>query len=194
MKKTILVLIILLTGLSVLFAVLSPVDHRGFQITAQKGEVHEVSITPIVASSLEAKIGIPFDLTDTSVSYSSANDAVTGKRRIATWSMYSNKSKPKVEIDADPLAHSDGTTINYQLSFYYQFSYGESYIDGDLIVTSGEHYDSSLDDSCLWNDYDVPVAFAGRPVRLMLDDVDVKSDEYPSGSYRANITIRINGQ
>ena len=46
MRRMILFTILALSAVSGLYAVLDGVDSRGFQITAQKGELQEVSITP----------------------------------------------------------------------------------------------------------------------------------------------------
>ena len=176
-----------------LFAELKQVDYRGMQLTAQKGAVREVSISPIISTSLDSEVGMPFDLESDSVEYSNADGAVTGKRQIATWSLYSNSPKPYIEITAEPLTHTDGTEIPYSLSFYYQFSIGENQMEqGNLIVESGK---TTTSESASWNKHEEAVVnFTNRPVRLMLDNVDVSSDAYPAGSYRADVIVEIYGE
>lgn len=197
MRRLMILPIVLMASLGSLSAALSHVDFRGFQITAQRGGIQEVSITPIEATSLDDTEGIPFDLEDESVEYSAATNAVVGKRHIANWSMYSNFAYPKVTIDAPHLKHEGtGKEVSYQMAFYYQFSIGDGKMaDGNIIVDSGDDlYDSSLDLGCKWNDYNVPVNFTDRPVRLMLGDENVKDDsEYPSGRYSAVVTVTISG-
>lgn len=193
MRRMILFTILALSAVSGLYAALDGVDSRGFQITAQKGELQEVSITPIIAASHDSPEGIPFYLTDESVSYSAASGAVAGKRRIATWSLYCNFTHPSITIEAPHLMHSDGTEVPYQLAFYYQFPYEGSMVDGNLLVESGSVYESKNDLSCRWNDLDVPVNFSGKNVRFMIGDVDIRSGEYPYGDYRAVVRVTING-
>ena len=197
MRRLMILPIILMASLGSLSAALSHVDFRGFQITAQRGGIQEVSITPIEAISLDDDVGIPFDLEDESVAYSAASNAVVGKRRIANWSMYSNFAHPKVTIDAPHLRHEGtGVEVPYQMTFYYQFSIGDGkMVDGNIIVHSGSTiYDSSQDEDCLWRYYEVPVNFTDRPVRLMLNVEDVSDDsEYPSGRYSAVVTVTISG-
>lgn len=193
MRRMILFTILALSAVSGLYAVLDGVDSRGFQITAQKGELQEVSITPILAASHDSPEGIPFYLTDESVSYSAASGAVAGKRRIATWSLYCNFPHPSITIEAPHLMHSDGTEVPYQLAFYYQFEADSGYVDGSLIVESGTVYESTQDPACRWNDYDVPVNFSNRNVRFMIGDVDIRSGVYPYGDYRAVVRVTING-
>lgn len=197
MRRLMAISIVLLASFGLSSVTLSPVDYRGFQITAQRGGIQEVSITPIEATSLEDDNGIPFDLEAENVEYSSVTNAVIGKRHIANWSLYSNFSYPKVTIDAPHLRHEGtGAEVPYQMAFYYQFSIGDGKMaDGSIIVDSGDDlYDSSLDLGCKWNDYNVPVNFTDRPVRLMLGDVNVKDDsEYPPGRYSAVVTVTISG-
>ena len=190
-KKISVIFLALLFSALMLNASVSGVAKRGMPITAYKGEVQDVSVTAINALSHEDAEGIPFYLTDESVSYSTSPSAVTGKRQIATWSFYSNFPNPRITIDAPHLTHADGTQVPYQLAFYYQFKDGNSYLDGNLIVNSGELYDSAQDSTCLWNTSSSSVMFTNRPVRFMLGDVDIADEEYPYGDYRAVVTITI---
>lgn len=193
MRRMSLLIMFMILSVSMLSARLEEVDNRGFQVTAQKGKLQEVSITPINAASHEAVEGIPFYLTNENVSYSAAPDAVAGKRRIATWSLYCNFPHPSLTIEAPHLRHADGTEVPYQLAFYYQFEAGGGYVDGNLIVESGTVYESTEDPACRWNDYDVPVNFSNRNVRFMLGDVDIMDSTYPYGDYRATVRVTING-
>ena len=189
--KYLLFILIILSALNV-FATVKGVAKRGMPITAQKGVVQDVSITPITSLNETAFEGIPFYLTDDNVKYSDAKNAVVGKRQIATWSLYSNSPKPHVIINAPHLTHADGREIPYQLAFYYQFKNGASYVGGNLIVHSGTRYDSSQDPDCLWNQYDyLSVAFTNRPVRFMLGVENIENSEYPYGDYKATVTITI---
>ena len=192
MKRIVVSFVVFLMSAS-LFAELTQVDYRGMQLTAQKGAVREVSISPIISTSLDSEVGMPFDLESDSVKYSSATGAVSGKRQIATWSLYSNSPKPYIEITAEPLTHTDGTEIPYFLSFYYQFSVGNNQMEqGNLIVESGT---TTTSKSASWNNHDKAVVnFTNRPVRLMLGNVDVSSDAYPAGSYRADVIVEIYGE
>ena len=179
---------------AMVYASVTPVGNRGMAISAQKGEVQDVSITPIAAASHDDVDGIPFYLTADNVAYDPTLNAVTGKRQIATWSFYSNFAAPRITIEAPHLMHSDGTQVPYELAFYYQFKDGAGYVDGNLIVHSGQLYDSALDSDCLWNTSGSSVAFTNRPVRFMLaDGVDITSDQYPYGDYRAVVKVTIEG-
>lgn len=193
MKKVLkyLLFILMISSALNVFATVKGAAKRGMPITAQKGVVQDVSITPITSLNENAFEGIPFYLTDDNVKYSDAKNAVVGKRQIATWSLYSNSPKPHVIIDAPHLTHADGSKIPYQLAFYYQFKNGASYVGGNLIVHSGTPYDSSQDPDCLWNQYDLSVAFTNRPVRFMLGVEDIENSEYPYGDYKATVTITI---
>ena len=194
MRRLMMCSILLLAAFGDLFAAVTPAGSRGFLLSAQKGGVQEVSITPIEATSLDDDAGIPFDLEDEGVAYDAASGAVTGKRQIATWSFHSNFASPRITIDAPHLRHDDGTEVHYQLAFYYQFKAGEGYLVVNIIVHSGTPYNSSDDTSCLWNTEGYTVAFSDRPVRIMLaEDVKASDKEYPSGSYRATVTVTIEG-
>lgn len=193
MRKTVLAIMMFILP-ALVFAALTPVGNRGMAISAQKGEVQDVSITPIASASHEDVDGIPFYLTADNVAYDAAPDAVTGKRQIAVWSFYSNFANPRITIEAPHLMHSDGTQVPYELAFYYQFKGDSGYVDGNLIVHSGTRYDSATDETCLWNTSGSSVAFTNRPVRFMLaEGVDITSDQYPYGDYRAVVKVTIEG-
>ena len=194
MKRTIISLVAVLLTAQSLFATLGSVDWRGIQLTAQKGEVQEVSLNPIAAASLDSSTGMPFDIESDNVAFSAVPGAVTGKRMIATWSMYCNFPDPVVETEAGHLRHTDGTEVPYSLAFYYQFPMNDQMLDGNLIVQSGVAYNSKDDLTCKWNGLGVGVSFTERPVRLMLSDVNVSGDEYPAGSYRADVTVRVSAK
>lgn len=194
MRRLMICSILLLAVFGDLFAAVTPAGSRGFLLSAQKGEVQEVSISPIEAVTLDDDAGLPFNLEDEGVAYDATPGAVTGKRQIATWSFHSNFASPRITIDAPHLRHDDGTVVPYQLAFYYQFKAGEGYLDGDLIVHSGTTYKSADDTSCLWNKEGCTVAFSDRPVRIMLaEGVNASDEGYPSGSYRATVTVTIEG-
>lgn len=188
-RKLLNVFLMLLSIMTGLAAEIVEVDGRGFRITAQKGTIQEIMIMPIASASHEDDMGMPFYLTDDSVSYDAASGAVAGKRRIARWSLYCNFPHPQLIIEAPHLMHADGTEVPYQLAFYYQFPYEDSMVDGNLIVESGVPYDSAMDPSCRWNELGVPVNFTERYIRFMLGDVDIGSDAFPYGDYRASVTV-----
>lgn len=196
MKKMLLILFVSMLPLSILPALTKGEAMRGMAIAALKGEVQDVSVSPIVASSYNAEEGMPFYLTDSSVSYSSSPNAVIEKREIATWSFYSNFASPKISIYAPPLKHATGAEVPYQLAFYYQFQDSNSstgYTDGNLIVESGTTFYSDSDPDSNWNKSS-SIAFTNRPIRFMLVNDEIFNDEaYPYGDYNATVTITILG-
>ena len=195
MKKCFYILMIIVLISPLYAASMQAVDTRGFVITAQKGSYQSVSVEPISSSAMDSASGMPFYLTDENVQYEAgAGDIASGKRRIANWSFYSNFEHPKITIDAPDLQHADGTRIPYYLSFYYQIDDYGTMRDGNILVKSGEIYNSQDDESCLFNTVSAAINFTERPVRFMLaEGVDITDTKYPYGNYRATVTVTILG-
>ena len=193
MKKYFYILMIFVLISPLYAASMQAVDNRGFVITAQKGSYQSVSVEPISASTLDSASGMPFYLTDENVQYEAGTgDIASGKRHIANWSFYSNFEHPKITIDAPPLQHADGTKIPYYLSFYYQFYDGGTMNQGNILVKSGEIYNSKDDESCLFNTVSAAINFTERPVRFMLaEGINIDDTIYPYGEYRATVTVTI---
>lgn len=195
MKKSFCILMIFILIPPLYAASMQPVDTRGFVVTAHKGSYQAVSVEPISSSALDSASGMPFYLTDENVQYEAgAGDIASGKRHIANWSFYSNFEHPQITIDAPHLQHADGTRIPYYLSFYYRFNDGGTTKEGNILVESGQLYNSAEDTSCLFNTASTAINFTERPVRFMLaEGVDIADTKYPYGDYRATVTVTIIG-
>lgn len=195
MKKSFCILMIFILIPPLYAASMQHVDTRGFVVTAHKGSYQAVSVEPISSSALDSASGMPFYLTDENVQYEAgAGDIASGKRHIANWSFYSNFEHPKITIDAPHLQHADRTQIPYYLSFYYRFNDGGTTKEGNILVESGQPYNSGEDISCLFNTASTAINFTGRSVRFMLaEGINIDDTKYPYGEYRATVTVTILG-
>ena len=194
MKKILMIfsfMMIIYSG-CIVFAGVESKGTRGMAITARKGSVISVAITEISAT-LDSNKGMPFDLTKPDVEYKGTDEQVISGREIATWSFTSNCVQPEISIFAEDLVSSSNTGkhVKYLLSFYYRTQTDNGTIEGNIIVRSGSTYNSIEDTGANWNTCNSPLMFSNAPVRFMLDDIDIKSNDYPIGDYTAQVTITI---
>ena len=129
MKKIGVLLLSLLVISSVAFALKTEVKTLSLQ--AGYGTVMDISINRIPAQSEKYIQGMPFNIEDPGVQYSSNSDAKG--RLIAYWSLLSN-TKFTLKFDVEPLHHidddsnlasvSEDNLLNFMLTFNYDISYG----------------------------------------------------------------------
>lgn len=194
---------------------------QGLDITAYNGQYHDIIITPI-EGSLSDPIGMPFDLTGSDVAYVDVDEkSTTAGREIANWSIHSNYTPVRIQIDAEPLKPEKDpestTSVGYYLywPYIYETSDGED-IQGYMKVHSGEHYNSwedeklnnsspgyeNLDLQDNYNPISISLPDSGLdtaifPIRFMLDK-DTSSNindrtVYPAGPYAGNVTVTVEG-
>lgn len=192
---------------------------HGLDITAYNGQYHDIIITPI-EGSLSDPIGMPFDLTGEDVAYVAGNSTTAG-REIANWSIHSNYTPLRIQIDAEPLkpesVNESTATVGYYLywPYIYETAAGED-IQGYMKVHSGDSYDSwsdkvlnnssagyeSLDLQDEYNPISVSLPDSGLdtaifPIRFMLDETTSSNindrTAYPAGPYAGNVTVTVEG-
>ena len=215
MRKTLAVLISVLC-LSSLPCFSTTVKRTGsMEITAVHGAYQNLTIEPIW-SDMSAATGMPFDLTSDEVQYNPAveNDKIkiTSGRQIAMWSFNSNFCPVKITITAGDLVSitDNSKTIGYYLFFPYTFTdYSTDpkgkQVEGFMRVKSGTtSYDSTNDTD--WggtnpiskvNNRVQGINIGTFPIRFMLaentTDIKTNRDTYPAGTYRATVTVKIEG-
>lgn len=171
---------------------------RSFDILAQKGRYHDMTVSPIASTSMSDTQGIPFYLTASNIMANADGNPEYG-RLIAEWSMTTNYSDVKLRIEATPLVSDDASgSLDYILGFYYIYP---EIIDGSATgneisgtikvesgVSSGQYYEFGYRPGGAVN-------FANRPVRLILKDIRDPSElaSYPTGRYSATVTLTIEG-
>lgn len=171
---------------------------RSFDILAQKGRYHDMTVSPIVSTSMSDTQGIPFYLTASNIMANADENPEYG-RLIAEWSMTTNYSDVNLHIKATPLVSDDASgSLDYILGFYYIYP---EIIDGSATgneisgtikvesgVSSGQYYEFGYRQGGAVN-------FANRPVRLILKDISDPSElaSYPTGGYSATVTLTIEG-
>lgn len=124
MKKNIIALFLILLIFSFgLNAAIKPIQTKSFQIQAGIDEALEVVVEPVSAQSESYLIGIPFNIEEDYVMYSSTLPG----RVIAHWSLLAN-SAFEISITAEQLHHVDtqqypNAKLDYILTFDYTLSY-----------------------------------------------------------------------
>ena len=199
MRRRIIALLVILVSL-MLPGFSSYVERgmRSFDILAQKGRYHDMTVSPIASTSMSDSQGIPFYLTASNIMANADGNPEYG-RLIAEWSMTTNYSDVNLHIEATPLVSDDASrSLDYILGFYYIYpeiidgSATGKEISGTIKVESGV---SSGQDYEFGYRQGGAVNFANRPVRLILKDISDpgKLASYPTGGYSATVTLTIEG-
>lgn len=218
MRKGLLTIAIMVCVCLELSALVVKRSH-GLDITAYNGQYHDIIIMPI-EGSLSDPIGMPFDLTGSDVAYVAGNSTTAG-REIASWSVHSNYTPVRIQIDAEPLKPENSTESTTSVGYYlywpyiYETSDGKD-IQGYMKVHSGEHYDSWADtelnnsspgyENLVLQDGYNPISIslpdsgldtASFPIRFMLDETTSfninNRTAYPAGPYAGNVTVTVEG-
>lgn len=157
------------------YALISPTTNNGLPIVARKYP----TVTLSVNSTYQAK---PFDLTSDKAKYKeSFNDVLD----VGDWSLDSNSDRIDITIQASPLVHTENLSadINYWLYFKLDDSNG-------IKVESGQASTLQSLNKISWENN--IVAVQNKPIFFMLTEgVDITSDEYPAGDYKANVKITV---
>lgn len=157
------------------YALVSPTTNNGLPIVARKYPTVILSVN----STYQAK---PFDLTSDAVKYDESFNNVLD---VGVWSLSSNSDQIGITIQASPLVHTENLSadINYWLYFKLDDSNG-------IKVESGQDSTSqSLNGISGENNI---VAVQNKPIFFMLaEDVDITSESYPAGDYKANVKITV---
>ena len=137
---------ILITLLFVIFlvfhlsATLVPDLSRAIKLQGALGEVLSVSVEPLSAQTSSYRFGMPFDVQDASVQYSSAD---TLGRPIAHWTVLANTpftiTVQPADEDSCKLVHvsNPSTPLDYILTFNYNLDY---YVRGKAYSISGKDF------------------------------------------------------
>lgn len=200
MRRRIIALLVILVSL-MLPGFSSYVERgmRSFDILAQKGRYHDMTVSPIASTSMSDTQGIPFYLTASNIMANADGNPEYG-RLIAEWSMTTNYSDVKLHIKATSLVSDNDASrsLDYILGFYYIYP---EIIDGSATgneisgtikvesgVPSGQYYEFGYRPGGAVN-------FANRPVRLILTDISDPGElaSYPTGGYSATVTLTIEG-
>ena len=192
---------------------------RGFSVYAQMGEYLNVSLDMIPNNGYE---GTPFDLMGNDVFARESNPPAGYGRKIATWSLMTNAGNRTLTISAAPLTQVSTASgeplgenpqqINYRLAFalsgYSQAQ--KTMVRSDILVYSGNTFtvsqgsygaDNIIDNWVISanGEVNMPYISQDQDVRVVLMKAEntpytqEERDLWPSGMYRATITITITG-
>lgn len=199
MKKIfILICLILISSLPCFSASYTSDLSRELQLQGAYGDVIEVQFEPIAAQTQSYLIGMPFNIMDSSVQYSSGAGRV-----IARWSILTNTDfEISFSVDDRKLHHEDSsvddsTALDFILRLTYNLSY---YVGSKPESRYGEReFDTSNKDT--WGPYkilpEVPDtgSFTGSVEGLVYfrfaegttDDINAA----PAGNYVADVIMRV---
>ncbi len=139
-KRLIILLIFIICMVSHLSAVLVPDLSRAIKLQGALGEVLSVSVEPLSAQTSSYRFGMPFDVQDASVQYSSEG---TLGRPIAHWTVLANTP---FTITVQPADENNGRLVHvseasmpldYILTFSYNLDY---YVRGEAHSASGTDF------------------------------------------------------
>lgn len=146
MKKFCLTLMILLSGIFILYSEYAHQMSKPLELQAAYGQVAYVSVTPLPAQGQSYIQGMPFNIEESyvlsTVYDSNENPIILGSengRLIANWSMITN-TKVKLRISTTPMKHVSKNSS--ELSYYLHFTYLAGYTDasGDEISLNTEYF------------------------------------------------------
>ena len=132
---------------------------------------------------------MPFYLTDESIIYDSGkrNNGFARTMRVGIWTLVANTSNIVVEVDADPLVHTEdpAAVVNYFL--YLKINDTE----GIEVETSSEmpvKFSSFLPEG----ESDKALSIEHQSIFFMLaEGIDITSENFPAGDYKANVKITV---
>lgn len=214
MKKILLLILLFFISTS-LFSETKSLQIKGFDIQAGVDDALDVSVTPIASQTEFFLIGMPFNIEEDYVRYSSTQDG----RIIAHWSVLANTAF-SLSIEAERLHHVDTAYINAYLDYILTFTYDMSFIDSSDIsrTESGEFtYTTNLSGGTLAGGkvednkfiFDSPLqsnSFIGNlngDIYFMFtqDSTDTinsykgeDNQRVPEGNYEARVTITITAE
>lgn len=146
MKKLCLILMILISGIFMLYSGYAHQMSKPLELQAAYGQVAYVSVTPLPAQGQSYIQGMPFNIEESyvlsTVYDSNKNPIILGSengRLIANWSMITN-TKVKLRISTTPMKHVSKNSS--ELSYYLHFTYLAGYTDasGDEISLNTEYF------------------------------------------------------
>ena len=218
-KKLFSIISILLVSASLFAATEYKSDlTKSVEIFGFLNEYCNVSITPINALSSTDTSGMPFSITDGSVSYKSTD--IRLGREIASWSLSTNASDIKIYINAEPLycegEDPDTTTafFNYYLTFRYSTGSATG-LDGYIVAHSDKTNPvviispstatassfTGATSNCveISNKEDgssLPIVSINKDIRFMLDSAysTEQFNNFPDGNYYAKVKIQVEGK
>ena len=139
-KRLLISMLFIICLVSNLSAVLVPDLSRAIKLQGALGEVLSISVEPLSAQTSSYRFGMPFDIQDASVQYSSAE---TLGRPIAHWTVLANTP---FTITVQPADENNGklvhvsetsTSLDYILTFSYNLDY---YVKGEAHSASGQDF------------------------------------------------------
>lgn len=182
------------------------ITTRPIALQAGFDKVLSVNVTRIPSQSETYLQGMPFNIEDPQVEYNASEDA--NGRRIANWSVLAN-TPFSLSFKLDPLTavNDPNSTLPYILTFEYELAYGlnrNDYLKGKFSLNMG----SAVSPTTTFNNVNITEGVTSTEGSFLgtLDGgvyfmftkesteaiaKDKSGEDYPFGSYKANVTITI---
>lgn len=204
--KKLFTLIFMTFIITCLFAEDNHITTRPIALQAGFDKVLSVNVTRIPSQSETYLQGMPFNIEDPQVEYNASEDA--NGRRIANWSVLAN-TPFSLSFKLDPLTavNDPNSTLPYILTFEYELAYGlnrNDYLKGKFSLDMG----SAVSPTTTFNNVNITEGVTSTEGSFLgtLDGgvyfmftkesteaiaKDKSGEDYPFGSYKANVTITI---
>lgn len=132
---------------------------------------------------------MPFYLTDESIIYDPGkrNNGFAGTMLVGIWTLVANTSNIVVEVDADPLVHTEDPAADVDYFLYLKIN-----------DTEGIEVDTSYDMPVKFSSFlqkgesDKALSIAHQSIYFMLaEGIYITSENFPAGDYKANVKITV---
>lgn len=183
MRKAVLFLLFLVCSsvfVSADYVLVSQTTGNSLDIKAEMTPEASLVIVPEV---------MPFYLTDESIIYDQGkrNNGFAGTMLVGIWTLFANTSNIVVEVDADPLVHTEYPAADVDYFLYLKIN-----------DTEGIEVETSSDMSVKFSSFlqegesDKALSIEHQSIFFMLaEGVDIKSEDYPAGDYKATVKITV---
>lgn len=157
------------------------------QTTGNSLDIQAV-MSPEASLTVEPEV-MPFYLTDESIIYDQGkrNNGFAGTMLVGIWTLFANTSNIVVEVDADPLVHTEDPAADVDYFLYLKIN-----------DTEGIEVETSSDMSVKFSSFlqegesDKALSIEHQSIFFMLaEGVDIKSEDYPAGDYKATVKITV---
>ncbi len=157
------------------------------QTTGNSLDIQAV-MSPEASLTVEPEV-MPFYLTDESIIYDQGkrDNGFAGTMLVGIWTLYANTSNIVVEVDADPLVHTEdpAAVVNYFL--YLKINDTEG-IEVETSSGMPVKFSSFLQEG----ESDKALSIEHQSIFFMLaKGVDITSENFPAGDYKANVKITV---
>lgn len=184
MRKAVLFLLFLVCS-----SVFVSADYELVQVTGKNSLDIQAVMSPEASLTVELEPEVmPFYLTDESIIYDPGkrNNGFAGTMLVGIWTLVANTSNIVVEVDADPLVHTEdpAADVDYFLYLKINDTEGIEVDTSDMPVKFSSFLQKGESDKAL--------SIAHQSIYFMLaEGIYITSENFPAGDYKANVKITV---